>query len=317
MALKFHDNAAVLKGPLLAVILVVISFIVMVLYAREGESGPIHALQNTVAGIAAPIKTVSGVITSSGTAIGTSVEDLAADASTISGLRSQNEELRALVAQLEEYRQESGRLQELLDIRDRYELTTVVARVNSRSSDSWNNVVTLDKGSDEGIATGQPVLSGRGVIGQVISTTPHSSEVRLLTDQQSGLAVVVQSNRQEGILRGSFEGLLYLEDLPSDADVKVGDVIVTSGLGGGFFRGLVVGEVVSITERPGDVSPIIVVRPNADVNAFEEVIVATAIGNTSAADGSAVQDENAGGNAQDGSAIREDTSTQANGNTGE
>ena len=105
--------------------------------------------------------------------------------------------------------------------------------------------------------------------------------------------MLVQSSRAEGIVRGSLEGLLYLEDLQSTAEVKAGDVIVTSGLGGSFFRGIIVGEVVSVEQQAGDTSPVIVVSPNADASSFEEVLVVTAVGNAGAADEGAASGEHA------------------------
>ncbi len=293
MALKFHDNAAILRGPLVAVILLVVSLALVTAYAREGEGGPVHTVQNAFSAIAAPVGMAGSSVAAAGDSVGTAIEDLTADASTLSGLREQNGQLRGLVGQLEEYRQEAQRLQGLLDIKDQYALTSVAARVVGRSSDSWNDVVTLDKGTADGISAGLPVMSGTGLVGQVISATPHTCDVRLLTDQQSGIAVLVQSSRAEGIVRGSLEGLLYLEDLQSTAEVKAGDVIVTSGLGGSFFRGIIVGEVVSVEQQAGDTSPVIVVSPNADASSFEEVLVVTAVGNAGAADEGAASGEHA------------------------
>lgn len=301
MALQFHGNGTALRGPLVVVILLVVSLALVTVYAREGEGGPVHTVQNAFSGISAPLKVVGSAIGSAGESTTTAVGDLTADANTLSGLRAQNEQLRGMVSQLEEYRQEAQRLQDLLDIRDQYDLTSVSARVVGRSSDSWNEVVTLDKGSDEGVVAGLPVMSGTGLVGQVISTTAHTAEVRLLTDQQSGVAVLVQSNRAEGIVSGSLEGLLYLEDLPEGTELKAGDVVVTSGLGGSFFRGIVVGEVVSVEQQPGDTQPVVIVRPNADVTSFEEVLVVTGVGNASAVDANTASSDASSENADSSS----------------
>ena len=78
-----------------------------------------------------------------------------------------------------------------------------------------------------------------GVVGQVISVSTYSSQVRLLNDAQSGVAVMLQSSRSEGILSGSVEGVLYLEGVDEGVEVTEGEAVITSGLGGGYFRGLV------------------------------------------------------------------------------
>lgn len=285
MSLKFRGNAAALGGPVVFIVLLALSLVIVTVYSREGEGGPVHSLQNAFSAIVAPVSAVGEGAGAAGDALSDAVANAMVEETTLSGLRDQNAELRSLVARLEEYRQEAQRLQGLLDLRDQYDLSTTAARVVGRSGDSWNEVVTIDKGSEDGVSAGLPVMAGSGLVGQVIATTPHTADVRLLTDQQSGVAVLVQSNRAEGIVRGSFEGLLYLESLPANTEVKVGDVIVTSGLGGSFFRGLVVGEVVSVEQEPGDTAPVIVVNPNADASSFEEVLVVTSVGDASAADG--------------------------------
>lgn len=322
MALQFHGNGTALRGPLVVVILLAASLALVTVYAREGEGGPVHAVQNAFSAVVAPLNFAGTAIGSAGDSASEAATNLTADATTLSGLREQNEQLRGLVAQLEEYRQEAQRLEGLLGMQDQYDLTSVSARVSGRSSDSWNDVVTLDKGSEDGVVAGLPVMSGTGLVGQVISTTPHTADVRLLTDQQSGVAVLVQSSRAEGIVRGSLEGLLYLEDLPEGAEVAVGDVVVTSGLGGSFFRGIVVGEVVSVDQQPGDTHPAVIIRPNADVASFEEVLVVTGVGNASAADesaaaGSQSATDGSGSSSDEGADGERDGSADEGGSTDE
>ena len=126
------------------------------------------------------------------------------------------------------------------------------------------------------------------VIGQVISTTPVTCDVRLLTDPQSGVSVLVQASRAEGILRGSVEGTLYLEGIDDNVEIKEGDVVITSGLGGGYYRGLVVGMITKIEQRPGSASRTIVVTPNASFNNISEALVVISMGDANAADNEAI-----------------------------
>lgn len=154
-----------------------------------------------------------------------------------------------------------------------YGFTSIAARVVGYSTDSYNRSITLDAGSASGIKNGMPVMGATGVIGQVISTTPVTCDVRLLTDPQSGVSVLVQSSRAEGILRGSVEGTLYLEGIDDNVEIKEGDVVITSGLGGGYYRGLVVGMITKIEQRPGSASRTIVVTPNASFNNISEALV--------------------------------------------
>ena len=189
------------------------------------------------------------------------------------GLREQNEELRRQLAEAEEYRQEANRLQGLLNMKKESGVTGPVARIVGRSSNAWDRSITIDLGSEEGVAGGMTVMGANGVIGQVSQAHAHTSTVRLLTDSNSGAAVMVQSSRADGIVRGSISGLLYLEDLDEDVIPEVGDIVVTSGLGGSYERGLVVGTIVSVNKTASDSTGDIIVDPNGDASMLEEVIV--------------------------------------------
>lgn len=92
-------------------------------------------------------------------------------------------------------------------------------------------------------------MGSTGVVGQVVSCSTYTSEVRLLNDAQSGVAVMLQSSRAEGILSGSVEGVLYLQGVDESTEVKEGEAVITTGLGGGYFRGLVVGVVSKVEQR--------------------------------------------------------------------
>ena len=208
--------------------LIVASVVMMTVYGREGETGPLHTLQSAVSGAVSPLRIVGGSIESATSTVGDTVDNITADQSTLSGLREYNEQLVQQYSQMEEYKQEAQRLQKLLDLKDTYQIEGTGARVIGRSSEAWSQTVIINKGSDDGVSTGQTVMGTSGVVGQIVSTSSHTATVRLLTDPQSGAAAMVQSSRAEGILRGSLVGLLYLEDLDADfvKKVKKGDIIV-------------------------------------------------------------------------------------------
>ena len=276
MALNFKQGSPARSYTVL-VLLLAISIASMVLYSREDGEGPLHSAQSMVSGLFSPALAASGGISSAEDTIASAVEDATATPETLNALREQNQELRSTIAQLEEYRQEAERLQGTFKLTSAYDANTVTGRVLSRSMDPWNLVVTIDKGSNDGIRSGLPVLGSAGLVGQVVSTTPFTSDVRLLADPQSGVAVLIQSSRDEGIVRGNLDGLLYLENVDDDAEVKVGDVVITSGLGGGFFRGIIVGTVVKVEGEPGSSKFEVVVEPNTNTKAYEEITVITSM----------------------------------------
>ncbi len=288
MALKLKDNpfqfGGHLGGRTLLIVLLVVSLILFVAYAREGNEGPLHSLQNTTSGMVTPLTAVGTTVGSLAVSGTMSVEDLTASDAAYNQLKENNQRLSQMVVELEEYRQEAARLESLIGLADAYGFTSIAARVVGYSTDSYNRSITLDAGSASGIKTGMPVMGATGVIGQVVSTTPATCNVRLLTDPQSGVSVLVQSSRAEGIVRGSVEGTLYLEGIDDTVELSEGDVVITSGLGGGYYRGLVVGMITKIEQRPGSLSRTIVVTPNASFSNISEALVVISMGDANAAD---------------------------------
>lgn len=265
------------RSAILLAVLLVLSLACVTLYVREGEDGTIHAIQSAASGLISPLKTVSGGISAGEESISGRISDATADPNSLVSLREQNEQLRQTVAELEEYRQEALRLGGLLEVKTQYNAQGIPARILSRSSDAWNRVLTIDAGSEDGVSAGLPVMASSGLIGQVVSTTSHTADIRLIQDSKSGIAVIIQSSREEGIVYGSLEGLLYLEDLDDEVEVQPGDVVLTSGLGGGYYRGIMVGTILKIEGEAGTGSRKIIVEPNASSRPFEEVYVVTSM----------------------------------------
>ena len=295
--------------------LIVASVVMMTVYGREGEAGPLHTLQSAVSGAVSPLRIVGGSIESATSTVGDTVDNITADQSTLSGLREYNEQLVQQYSQMEEYKQEAQRLQKLLDLKDTYQIEGTGARVIGRSSEAWSQTVIINKGSDDGVSTGQTVMGTSGVVGQIVSTSSHTATVRLLTDPQSGAAAMVQSSRAEGILRGSLVGLLYLEDLDADAEVNVGDVVVTSGLGGSYARGLIIGTVVKVDAQQGDTSRRAVVSPNDAISTLEDVLVVSSVG-SDADDSDDSSTSSSSSSTASSSSSSSNSSTSANSNSG-
>ncbi|MDR2105836.1 MAG: rod shape-determining protein MreC [Coriobacteriales bacterium] len=264
-----------LPGGVLLVILCLLSIALMTIWAREGTNGPLHQLKAGVETVAMPFKTAGSIIATPFTAVADFFEGITTDAMTVKELRRQNEELQSQIIRMEEYRQENERLSGLLELKDAYRLESVGARVISTSSDSWNRVITINKGSIAGFEVGMPVLSANGLIGQIESVSPYSSVVRLITDAESGVSAFLQSSRAEGVLSGSVDGILSLDFIPLSVAVAPGDTVITSGAGGVYPKGIPIGEVVSVKSSPSDAYQTITVKPVTRVAAYEEVLVIT------------------------------------------
>lgn len=286
MPFASNHGSSRLGSNALLVVLLVISLVCATAYSSESQDGPLHTIQTGFGSLSAPFQLAGSAVSTGEDAVSTEAENMTADSDTLSELRQQNEELRNYVSQLEEYRQEAQRLEQMQNLKDSYSMDAVSCRIVGQSSDAWSRTVTIDEGSDSGIEPGMPVCGATGIVGQVLSVTPATSVVRLIQDSQSGVAVLVQSNRAQGILKGSLDGLLYLQDVSASKKVKVGDVIITSGAGGAYLRGLLVGTVVKVEETDGMSNRTIVVSPNEDPDALEEVMVVKKMGTAGALDSS-------------------------------
>lgn len=288
MALNLNDKRIPFGGQfnstMLLVLLLVISLVLVVVYAREGEEGPLHTIQDSTSALSSPLSSIGAASSSLAASATASLEDLTADGQTMNQLQESNATLSQMVVELEEYRQEANRLESLIGLHDAYGFTSVAARVTGYSSDSYNRIITIDVGSASGVTEGLPVMGTTGVVGQVISVSTYSSQVRLLNDAQSGVAVMLQSSRSEGILSGSVEGVLYLKGVDEGVEVTEGEAVITSGLGGGYFRGLVIGTVSKVEQRQGDATRTIVITPNASFGNISEVLVVLGMSNDGAAD---------------------------------
>lgn len=267
-----HTTSRPTRRIILAVLLV-IALVLAVVYGREGASGPLHSIQRSITSVTG---SASGLTAGVGAALqdaGEGAADMTANPNSLTALREQNEQLRMMLSDADEYRQEAERLERLLDMKRVSGVQGPTARIIGRSTNPWDQSITIDIGSADGVREGMTVMGATGVIGQVSSASEHTSVVRLLTDPNSGAAVMIQSSREEGIVRGSLSGVLFLEGLDDDYIPQVGDVVITSGLGGSYQKGYIVGAVVSVNKTLNNPTGTVAVNPNDQASLLEEVIV--------------------------------------------
>ena len=142
--------------------------------------------------------------------------------------------------------QENKRLRALLDMRTRQPVEGRIAEILYAARDPFSRRVIIDKGLQHGISTGQAVVDDIGVIGQVVRVFPLTAEVLLLTDKDQAIPVEVQRNGLRAVLAGAGAGMMELRFLAANAEVQLGDILVTSGLDGVYLPGLPVAKVVKI-----------------------------------------------------------------------
>lgn len=175
---------------------------------------------------------------------------------------------------LGQYKQENARLRELLGSPLRQDEQKMVTQVISTSTDPYSDQVVIDKGLDNGVYVGQPVISDKGVVGQVIATSKLTSRVLLICDASHALPIQVLRNDIRVIVAGNgCTEDLQLEHLPGNTDIRVGDVLVTSGLGGRFPEGYPVAVVSSVKVDTQRAYTIIQARPTAGLQRLRYLLL--------------------------------------------
>jgi rod shape-determining protein MreC len=257
------------------ILFIALSIVLMTVWFREGDTGPLHKVRVGVQTVTAPVGAAGEWVSRPFSGFFSWVGDLGVSRSQLEQLRLQNERLRSRVAVLEEARLENVRLRGLIRIQQAKDLETLGAHVIGRPTNSWDGIITIDRGSSDGVKRGMPVVGARGLLGQTISVAKGSSKVRLITDQRSGVASMVQRNRAEGVAKGTLSGGLTLDFVSVESTVKAGDVVITSGMGGIYPKGLVVGEVKTVDRRSNSLYQVIDVDPAASAFGLEDVLVLT------------------------------------------
>lgn len=296
------------------IVLCVISLLLLTFYLREGDTGPIHALRGGVMTVTSPVRMLGSAVAAPFGALGNIAQNATASSETLFELKKRNEELTAQVAELSEAQETAERLEKLVGLKSTYSLESTAARIIGSTGDAWTDSVIIDKGSASGFEVGMPVCSSGGVIGQIIEVSANTSTVRLITDDQSGVSAMIQGSRAQGVLQGQADGTLRLEYVVSDAEVATGDIVITSGIGGTFPKGLPLGTVASIDRAPNAVYYTIVVRAASSAESNEEVLVITSVSEDQIASDEEVDSANSA--PQGGSDTQGDAGQDAGGQDG-
>ncbi len=200
----------------------------------------------------------------------------------IEKLREENRKLAEELSNLEieknvykELALENQRLRELLNFQKQLTLNFISAQVIGRDATNWNKVIFINKGSSDGIQKHFPVITPQGLVGQIIETTPHQSKVMTILDANNRIAALVENNRVQGIIRGTNDSWCQFDYISLRDEVKENDAVLSSGQGGVFPKGLLIGKIISVEKEETDLFQKINVTPAVNFSHLEEVIVIT------------------------------------------
>ncbi len=198
------------------------------------------------------------------------------------GVRAQNQKLREEIEhmRLEQVRMsedagQARRLQSLLGFKEEFISQTMPAQVISTTGSEFSRGVFIDKGSRDGIKADMPVITPDGIVGKVFRVYPTSSLVLEINDSSSGAGVIMEKSRLQGILKGSPTGQTFVANIMADEKIEPGERILTSGGDRVYPKGMAVGTVSRV--NPAGTFLNVEVKPSAQLNGLEEVLVITKI----------------------------------------
>lgn len=184
----------------------------------------------------------------------------------VSRLSEENLQLReALVA--------SGRLQRIAEMREHYEVPMLPGELVGMDASPWFRSVLVNRGRNRGVLSGMPVISERGLVGLVTATSLRSAKAMLLLDRQTSVDGVIQRSRSRGTVRGRGSDELEFEFVARGSDVRVNDLVITSGLGGVYPKALLIGTIAEVSDPGTQLLQRATIRPAVDFGRLEQVFV--------------------------------------------
>ncbi len=258
----------------LLIVLLVVSLLLMTFYSRESEDGLLHRLQRFSADLISPVQKLVSTLISP---VRGGIEFL----SDLGKARTERDELRERVKlmdeelrRLAEVERENRQLRSMIKVKEsRPDLELMAVKVIGSNPDLWEKTLIIGAGYGDGLKEYMAVLSEDGsLVGRIIRCTADTSIVQLITDEKSSVGAMLERNAEMGVVKGDGMGI-RLELLNQNADVKTGDLVLTSGLGGTCPSGIPIGTIKEISERRPDLSVGIVLEPRAAFSRLERVMV--------------------------------------------
>ncbi len=263
-------------GRIFLSIIILAMFITSIAWT-SGERKELTILESVVRDGLAPLQRSVTAVSNSVTGFFSSVWNIGTLLEDKKRLEKEVEQLQARVRELEEQEYQNLRLRQALRFQEQtksqysLEMATVVARDRR----NWYKTLTISKGASSGVTPGMPVVTSKGLVGHVTAVSGRTATVLLVLDNRSAVGALVQINRTLGVVEGTGDqtGNLRMIHLPKDAPVRPKQVVVTSGLGGLFPKGLPIGKIEDIKIESNGLMKYALLKPFADFEHLEEVFI--------------------------------------------
>lgn len=188
-------------------------------------------------------------------------------------LQAENANMKNRLVMIEELKTENERLRRLFNFKRDLGFSLIVAKVIAKDPSNWSSSLIIDKGKDDDIEPEMCVVTEAGLAGKILEVGSTTSKVMLINDPNSSVSSLIQRSREHGVTSGTITGQLRLHFLPLNSDVKPADIIITSGLGGIYPKGLVIGKVMEVDNDMEGLSKSCIVKPAVRLASLEEVLI--------------------------------------------
>lgn len=275
------------KNNNLFIVIAIVVFVLFLSIARitGAERQSLTGVEKGIMYVAAPIQNGTTFIIQN-------IKDFFGAFQEVDSLRKETASLKGEISKkdnqinrLKEYQLENTRLRNLLDYKEDHaqDFNIAVAKVIARDPGNWYKTITINLGSQNGIEKNMPIITAEGLVGRVISVAPKTSDVLLILDHEGAVGAKIWETRDiPGVVEGNGDGssLLSMIYLPHDADIKIGQTIVTSGLGDIFPQGLRIGSIIEVENDESGLMKKAKIKPFANFSRLEEVLVILRVKNT-------------------------------------
>jgi rod shape-determining protein MreC len=188
-------------------------------------------------------------------------------------LKRELDSLKTVKYRYQELLRTNQRLQSLLQFKESIDQPVIAAQVIGKDPTGWFQSVIIDKGENAGIKMNMPVVNAEGVVGKLVAVSYNYAKVLLVIDQNSSVDCIIQRSRDTGIVKGLSSKVCLLDYVLKSSDVRVGDVVVTSGLDRIFPKGIPVGDVIEVKDSPGELFKDVKISPRVNFSKLEELLV--------------------------------------------
>jgi rod shape-determining protein MreC len=253
---------------------VIFALIAIVLLVVDGRTNTLAVLRQLAGTVLYPLQVAALAPRDAAYAIGGYLNTMTALKQENAALKTEQVRNAQALQQGQFLAAENAQLRRLLAASERLPVKSVLSEMLYDTRDPFTRKIVLNRGSQHGVALGQPVIDDTGVVGQVTRLYPFTTEVTLLTDKDQAISVQVVRSGVRSVAYGRGQsGVLELRFIAANADIKKGDVLVTSGIDGVYPAGLAVASVVSVEHKSSDAFARIICQPTAGIDRNQQFLI--------------------------------------------